>query len=170
MEFDSISGDEAEWLERPFDDEEEASVVLSLNGDEATSPDGFSLAFFQSCWEVVKRDVLLIFNEFAREGKFVRSLNASFIVLIPKKPGAVDLKDFRPISLVGGVYKILAKVLVNRLKFILDKIILPSQNAFMRGRQILDSVLVGNECIDSRLRTSVPRMLGKLMCKRPMTM
>ena len=57
-----------------------------------------------------------LFRQFHETGKFVRSLNATFLVLIPKKGGAEDLKDFRPISLVGGLYKWLAKVLANRLK------------------------------------------------------
>lgn len=73
-----------------------------------------------------------MFSEFASHGKFVHNLNASFIVLIPKMPGAVKLKDFHPISLVGGIYKILAKVLAYRLKFMLGKIISSSQNAFVR--------------------------------------
>jgi hypothetical protein len=96
-----------------------ARVVSDLNGDKAPGPDGFTLAFYQSCWDVIKEDVLLMFNEFANYGRFVRSLNASFIVLIPKKTGAVELQDFRPISLVGGIYKILVKVLANRLKCVL---------------------------------------------------
>lgn len=75
---------------------------------------------------MLKRNVLLVFNEFAREGNFVKSLNTSFIFLILKKLSAVDLKDFRPICLVGGVYKVLAKVLSNKLKLVLDKIIFPS--------------------------------------------
>lgn len=89
-------------------------------------------------------------------------MNATFIVLIPKKSGAIKLKDFRPISLIGGVYKIVAKVLPIRLKLIIDKIILPSQNAFVKGRQILDPMLIASEYIDSRLRSNVPRMLCKL--------
>ena len=64
----------------------------------------------------MERDVLSAFEEFYRYSKFEKSLNATFIALIPKKNGASNIRDFRPISLVGSVYKILAKVLANRLK------------------------------------------------------
>ena len=73
------------------------------------------------------------FRQFHETGRFVRSLNATFLVLIPKKGGAEDLKDFRPISLVGGLYKWLAKVLAKKLKGVLSKVISMSQNAFVEG-------------------------------------
>ena len=63
-------------------------------------------------------------------------------------------KDFRPIRLVGSVYKILAQVLANRLKRVLDQLISKSQNDFVGGRQILDSVLIANECVDSQVPSS----------------
>ena len=62
--------------------------------------------------------------------------------------GAEDLKDYRTIILVGGLYKWLAKVLANKLKGCLSKVILKAQNFFMEGRQILDAVLMANEVID----------------------
>ena len=73
------------------------------------------------------------FKEFHEKNMFVRSLNSTFLVLVPKKENAVDIKDFRPISLVGGVYKILAKVLANRLKMVVGQVVSTSQNAFCGG-------------------------------------
>ena len=71
-------------------------------------------------------------------GKFEKSLNATFIALDPKKNGASNIRDFRHISLVGSVYKILAKVLANCLKEVLDQLISESQNSFVGERLILD--------------------------------
>lgn len=89
-------------------------------------------------------------------------MNATFISLIPKKSDATEARDFRPISLIGGVYKIIAKVLANRLKMVLGDIVHESQNAFTKGRQILDFVLIANECLDSRLKSGVLGVLCKL--------
>lgn len=71
-------------------------------------------------------------------------MNATFFVLIPKKDDVDDLRDFRPINLVGSLYKLLAKVLTNKLKKVVGKVIPSSQNAFVEGRQILDVILIAN--------------------------
>ncbi|RVW65713.1 LINE-1 retrotransposable element ORF2 protein [Vitis vinifera] len=147
-----ISHAEAEGLEQPFTEEEIHAALMGMNGDKAPGPDGFTVAFWQSCSEFAKEEIVDLFKEFFEEKSFAKSLNSTFLVLIPKKGGAEDLGDFRPISLLGGLYKILAKVLANRIKEVLDKVVSSDQNAFVKGRQILAASLIANEVIDYWLK------------------
>lgn len=134
LAFEAIDQNSSAWLERPFEEEEVQQVIRKMNKDKTPGPDGFTMAFFQSCWEVVREDVMLVFQKFFTYGKFEKSLNATFIALVPEKAGAIKVQDYRPISLVGSVYKILSKVLANRMSSVMTKIISKSQNAFVKGR------------------------------------
>ena len=166
LDFDVISSEERNMLERSFTSDEVLQVVKDLQGYKAPGPDAFTMAFFQKCGSVIEEDVMGFFAEVHTHGKFEHSLNASFIALIPKKQNASNIRDFRPISLIGSVYKLLAKVLANRLKGVLDSLISESQNAFVGGRKIWDSVLIANECLDSRLKSQVRGFICKLDIKK----
>ena len=82
-------------------------------------------------------------------GKFVKSLNSTFLVMVPKKEGAEDFKDFRPISLVGSLYKLIAKVLANRLKKVMGRMVNKAHNTFVEDRQILDTSLIVGRLFNS---------------------
>jgi hypothetical protein len=91
--------------------------------------------------ERVKEEVLAVLNGSAMPDGW----NDIVIVLIPKTSSLEMLKDLRPISLCNVVYKLVSKVLANRLKLVLPKIISPSQSAFVPGRLITDNVLLAYE-------------------------
>jgi hypothetical protein len=164
--FDFVLESKASWLERAFEAEEVRKVVSAIKRDKALGPDGFSMSSFQACYDVLSMDIMDMFNDFHVGGLFEKSLNVLFISLILKIPGAISLKDFRPTSLVEGIYKILAKVLANRLKLIMEKVISKSQSAFIKGRQILDLILIANECLDSILRFGEPGVICKMDLKK----
>ena len=121
--FSRISEEDASWLDNPFDEDEVFGVVHDFNGDKALRPNGFTMAFFQSYWSTMKTNIMNVFHIFHAHTVFEKSLNFTFLALIPKKFDAMDVKDFRPISLVGGLYKIIAKVLANRMRRVVHSLI-----------------------------------------------
>ena len=96
-------------------------ALKEAEGDKSPGPDGFIMSFFQKCRSVLEGDVKAFFSDF--HCVFEKSFNATFLSLIPKKTNAINIKYFRPISLVGSLYKLLSKVLAHRLRSVLYKLI-----------------------------------------------
>ncbi|GLT51115.1 hypothetical protein SLA2020_245490 [Shorea laevis] len=159
--FQKISKDQKEWLERPFTIEEIEEGLKSYYGSQAPGLDGYNFNFLKLIWISVREDFVNFFREFHRNNKLVRRLNSSFLALIPKKLSPRELKDFRPISLIGCMYKLLAKVLANRLNVVMPVIISEMQSAFVGGRQLVDSVLVLNEVVDEVRKRKQPAFVFK---------
>jgi len=114
LSLPSLTNEAKEDLEVLFSEEEITRALFDCCGDKAPGPDGMTMAFLQANWDTVRGDVLAMFSEFHKNGKYVSSLNSTFIALIPKKADAQNIKDYRPISLVGCMYKLLSKVLSSK--------------------------------------------------------
>lgn len=145
--FKKISRRDDNLLTNPFLEEEIKEAVWSCGVEKAPGPDGFTFKFWKRYWDLIKADVISFVKDFELSGSFEVGCNSSFISLIPKVSDPLTLKDYRPINLVGCLYKVLSKVLANRLKKVLNKIISPSQTAYVEGRSILDGPLILNEII-----------------------
>lgn len=139
---------DGEMLTSCFSEEEIKLAIWDCESTKSPGPDGFGLDFFKDYWEIFRVDLLRVFSEFHANGKLAKGSNSSFITLIPKKAGVCTLNDFRPISLISSLYKVLTKVLARRMKKVIGKLIGDAQSAFIKGRCILDGVVVLNEAVE----------------------
>ncbi|CAL1375754.1 unnamed protein product [Linum trigynum] len=157
-----ISLEENHLLTLPFQEAEIWKAVNSCGGDKAPGPDGFTLRFFQKAWNVIKHDILRAADEFFLTGFIPDSVAHSFICLVPKKTAPEEVGDFRPISLVGSLNKILSKLLFLRLQPFMNRLVSRHQFAGLKHRQIHEAALIANELVDSRLRSGRPGVIFKL--------
>jgi mannosylglycoprotein endo-beta-mannosidase len=120
-------------LDAQFTDDEVWAAIRDMPSNKSPGPDGFTC----------KVDVLAAVHTVCcgRDLNFGR-LNGALITLLPKKEGAVDLKDFRPISLVHSFAKLVAKLLALRLAPRMPALVSCNQSAFIRGRCIHDNFVL----------------------------
>jgi hypothetical protein len=162
LNFRKLSAREGAVLTKPFSEEEVKAAVWECENYKCPGPDGVSFGFIKDFWDMLKADVMRFLTEFHRNGRLAKGINSTFIALIPKVDSPQRLSDFRPISLVGSMYKILAKVLACRLRFVIGSVVSDTQSAFIKGRQIMDGILVANEIVDEAHRCKKELILFKV--------
>ncbi len=148
VDFKSLNPTYNERLVAVFMEEEIRDAVWQCEGSKSPGPDGFNFSFIRKSWDLIKHDIFAAMALFHRTGTIPKGCNASFICLIPKVRDPSKLEQYRPISLVGALYKIISKVLASKLKKVLPAIVDESQSAFLKNRGILDSVLMANEVVE----------------------
>ena len=154
-------------LALPFSEEEVKAAVDKTAGDKAPGPDGFTGAFFKACWPIVKGDIMAVIRHFsALHVDHLHWLNSANIALLPKKDGAEEVSDFRPISLIHGVAKLISKIMATRLAPHMNNLVSNSQSAFIKTRSIHDNFLYVKNLARKLHKTKTPTLLLKLDIKK----
>ena len=122
-------------------------MVFSLDANSTPGPDGFNSTFFQKCWHIIVGDLMDAVGHFLEGEALPRGVTSTYIFLISKKQSPLGWSDYRPISLCNTLNKIITKVLNNRIKLLLPKLISPEQGGFVPGRLINENILLAQETI-----------------------
>lgn len=125
--------------------EEVKRAVWDCGNKKAPGPDSFTFKFMKNYWEELKLDILAYVKHFEKWESFSNGCNSSFITLAAKVKDLLSLGDYRPIRLIGSLYKIIAKLLATRIRSALGECIGEIQTTFVEGRNILEGPLIVNE-------------------------
>ena len=142
-----IPQQDASDLEVMPTDEEIKQAVWNCESSKAPGPDGFNFNFIKKCWHIMGNEFTVCIRNFFITGIIPRRANMTWVTLIPKREEAEEIKDYRPISMIGCFYKVVAKILANRMKHVLLDLVGDTLTAFVQGRQILDGALIANEFV-----------------------
>ncbi|KAL2243965.1 UNVERIFIED_CONTAM: hypothetical protein Sindi_0514500 [Sesamum indicum] len=140
-----LDEDEAAHLIKPFTTEDVKLTMFDITEDKAPGPDGYSSGFFKGAWTVVGDEVTRALLDFFATGKLLKHVNCTLLVVIPKVHSPITVADFRPISCCNVIYKVIAKLLVQRLSVVLGKLVSPYQAAFIPDRSIGDNIMMAQE-------------------------
>lgn len=132
-------------LTRPYTCEDIEAALAEMHPCKSPGPDGLPALFYKKYWDLVGKDICDVVLNFLNEGHMPEELNYTHVALIPKVKNPSKMTDLRPISLCNVSYKLISKVLANRLKTILPDIIDENQSAFIPGRLIIDNILLSSE-------------------------
>ena len=150
-------------LGNPFTEEEVKNAIDQMPSDKAPGPDGFTGAFFKKCWGLIKVDVMRVINLFGNlHSENFHWLNSANIVLLPKKDGAEEVSDYRPISLIHTIAKIISKMLALRLGPHMNNLVSNAQSAFIKKRSIHDNFLYVKNLARRFHKGKTPALLFKL--------
>ena len=142
-----VSDIENAELTIPFSPEEVGRAIISMKAGSAPGPDGLPVAFFQKFWNVLKPVIMPMFHEFYVGTFGMSRINYGIITLIPKVFGAVDIRQFRPMTVINVLERIFSKVGAARLANVADRLDHPLQTAILKGRQIHDGILALHEIV-----------------------
>ncbi|PWA66317.1 RNA-directed DNA polymerase, eukaryota, Reverse transcriptase zinc-binding domain protein [Artemisia annua] len=155
-----LSSNEAENMVKRVSDEEIRKAMFQIEDNKAPGPDGFSSCFYKKAWGIIEKDVCKAIREFFVTGKLLKEINSTIITLVPKIQTPTKVSDFRPIACCNVLYKCISKILTERMKGCLGKLVSQNQNAFIPNRQIQDNILLAQELFRGYDRKKGPKRIA----------
>ncbi|KAL5561445.1 hypothetical protein UlMin_031192 [Ulmus minor] len=143
----TMSDEQNNVLIRVPDEDEIRTTIFKMGSFKAAGPDGLPALFFKSYWDSVGKDVIAAVRDFFENGNLHQSINSTNIVLVPKIKHPTTINHYRPIAVCNVIYKVISKLLADRLRPFLSSLICPTQNAFVPGRSIHDNSVLIQEVI-----------------------
>ncbi|GJW51259.1 RNA-directed DNA polymerase, eukaryota, reverse transcriptase zinc-binding domain protein [Tanacetum coccineum] len=142
-----LTPEEAVWIVIEVTNTKIKEALFDIGDNRAPRPDGYTSFFFKKVWKVIGNDVCEAIKEFFLTGQMLGELNATLISLVPKIDTLNKVSDCRPISCCNVLYKCISKVITNRIKGVLKKLVQINQSAFIPERLIQDNILLSQEIL-----------------------
>nr|GEU79955.1 hypothetical protein [Tanacetum cinerariifolium] len=150
----NLPEEEALDMIRDVSDKEIKEALFDIDSSKAAGPNGYTSCFFKKAWGIIGSDICLAIREFFISGKILGEINATLIALVPKIDTPYKVSDFRPIACSNVLYKCISKILTNRIKEGLSKVVSLNQSAFIHGRHIQDNILITQELLKGYNRSN----------------
>lgn len=147
--------EDREMLQKGVSAEEVRKVIFSMASEKSPGPDGYTSEFFKATWDIIGPDFVVPVQAFFDTGFMPKGINSTILALIPKKNDVVVMKDYRPISCCNVIYKVISKLLANRMKGLLPLFISLNQSAFVKDRLLMENVLLALEMVKNYHSESV---------------
>jgi hypothetical protein len=163
-----VSQAENDILIVPFSEAEVKAAIFQMEHNKAPGPDDFPVEFYQKFWDTIKGNLMTMFHELHSGDLPLFSLNFGVISLIPKAQEVNQIQQYIPICFLNASYKIFTKVSTNIINLVVDHIISPTQSMFMRGRNILEGVVILHETIHELHKKNKMELFLKSTSRRRM--
>ncbi|XP_074278168.1 uncharacterized protein LOC141601764 [Silene latifolia] len=150
-------------LLKPVSPKEVKACIFSIPSTKSPGPDGFTSQFYRDSWDIIGRDITGAVLDFFASGQLLRQVNTTTLTLIPKVKNPLSVLEYRPIACCNIIYKCITKILCSRLSMVLPDIVSCSQGGFVKGRNIVDNVLICQDLVRLYNRkVAFPRCLIKI--------
>lgn len=155
--------DDCRKLEEEVTDDEIRKVLFAMPSNKSPGQDGFPCEFFKTAWPIIAQDFIVAVQSIFRYGCLSKGINSTILALVPKKIDSMEMRDYHPIACCNVLYKVVSKILANRLRVLLPRIISANQSAFIQGRLLLENVLLASELVKDYHKEYIsPRCVMKL--------